>query len=110
MTLSTHVLDIALGLPATGVNVTLLRCVGDATIPLAQSQTDENGRIAAPFGGELEAGEYELHFAAGAYFSRSGTPSLFDVIPLRFTIAPLQQHYHLPLLLAPWGYSTYRGS
>ncbi|HVS45253.1 MAG TPA: hydroxyisourate hydrolase [Verrucomicrobiae bacterium] len=110
MTLSTHVLDTARGLPAQGIAVTLVHLVGDARIDVASGLTDADGRIASPFGGELDSGSYELSFAAGFYFAKMGTPSFYDEIPIRFHIDAGIKHYHVPLLLAPWAYSTYRGS
>ena len=109
MTLSTHVLDIAAGKPAAGLEITLYRCKGDAREELARARTNADGRIASPFGGELAAGEYELVFSAGEYFDRSDTGSFYTTIPVRFSLSG-EGHYHVPLLLAPHGYSTYRGS
>lgn len=109
MTISTHVLDLSRGAPAAGVEVTLCRCEGTARREIAHALTDGDGRIAKPFGGELSPGEYELEFHAGAYFSALGTESLFERVPVRF-LANEERHYHMPLLLSPWGYSTYRGS
>ena len=109
MTLSTHVLDIALGMPAAGISVKLELVAGDTRVELARDVTNADGRIASPFGGELQNGEYELTFCAGAYLKATGTPSFYDEIPIRFIVKE-QRHYHVPLLLAPWGYSTYRGS
>jgi len=109
MTLSTHVLDVGRGVPAAGIAVTLSHVVGETHIELARGTTDGDGRIVAPFGGELQSGEYELVFGAGAYLRARGTPSFYDDIPVRFIVSE-QRHYHVPLLLAPWGYSTYRGS
>lgn len=106
MTLSTHVLDLSRGTPAAGLEVALYRLDGDARAELARSHTNSDGRIAAPFGGELAPGEYELEFGAGAYFSGN---AFFDRVPVRFRIDG-ERHYHVPLLLSPWGYSTYRGS
>lgn len=109
MTLSTHVLDLASGKPARNVEVVLYRREANERREIARSRTDENGRIASPFGGELAAGEYELEFAAGAYFSSAGATCFYESIPVRFR-ADAGAHYHVPLLLSPWGYSTYRGS
>jgi len=109
MTLSTHVLDVARGVPAAGIAVTLVQVVGAMRVDLASGTTDDDGRIPGPFGGELQPGEYELVFKAGAYLKTTGTPSFYDEIPVRFIISEAR-HYHVPLLLAPWGYSTYRGS
>ena len=109
MTLSTHVLDIAAGAPAVNLEIALYRCSGDAREELARARTSADGRLPAPFGGELAGGEYELVFYTGAYFSRSKTAAFYDRVPVRFRIAN-NGHYHVPLLLSPWGYSTYRGS
>jgi 5-hydroxyisourate hydrolase len=100
MSLSTHVLDTAHGRPAAGVAITLRRG-GDV---LATSETDADGR--ARFGA-LPAGDYELEFAVGDYF---GERTFLDRIPIRFTITDPAAHYHVPLLVSPWAYSTYRGS
>ena len=109
MTLSTHVLDIAAGKPAADLEITLYRCNGDLREELARARTNADGRIASPFGGELAAGEYELVFNAGEYFARANTGSFYTTIPVRFTLSG-HAHYHVPLLLSPHGYSTYRGS
>jgi len=107
--LSTHVLDTALGVPAAGINVTLYR-LGSERAELARGTTDAGGRIASPFGGKLASGWYELVFAVGAYFGSIGSESFYDEIPVRFRIDVGEERYHVPLLISPWGYSTYRGS
>jgi len=99
-TLSTHVLDTARGRPAAGVGVELRR----DGVELASAATDEDGR--ARFG-EVELGTYELEFAVGAYF---GEAPFLDRVPIRFTVSDVSTHYHVPLLVSPWSYSTYRGS
>jgi 5-hydroxyisourate hydrolase len=106
MSLSTHVLDVARGTPAAGLHVALFSHGNE----LARGVTDENGRIASPFGGALTPGTYELRFFVRAYFEQHETPSFYDEVPVRFTIVDAAQHYHVPLLLSPFGYSTYRGS
>lgn len=108
--LSTHVLDVARGLPAAGIEVALYRLDGADRALVARAETDEEGRIGAPFGGTLKPGWYELLFAAGAYLSRWKIESFYDEIPVRFLIDSSSARYHVPLLLAPYGYSTYRGS
>ena len=109
--LSTHVLDVATGAPAEGIAVTLYRVDGGRQ-RIATAKTDADGRIAAPFGGSLEAGTYEIVFAVGSYFAvrKQLGGAFYDEIPVRFRIESATAKYHVPLLLAPWGYSTYRGS
>lgn len=111
MPLSTHVLDITTGHPAADVAVSLSRVDdrGERTA-IASARTDADGRIAAPFGGELVRGAYELSFAAGAYYAHRDVASFYAEIPVRFRIEDPAARYHVPLLLSPWGYSTYRGS
>ena len=109
MSLSTHVLDLARGAPAAGIEVTLV-ALGSTPRELARATTDADGRVGKPFGGELAPGTYELRFFVRAYFEKQGTPSWHDEVPVRFTIADAAQHHHVPLLLSPFGYSTYRGS
>jgi 5-hydroxyisourate hydrolase len=109
MKLSTHVLDVARGRPAAGIEVALYRLARERTL-LASAVTDADGRIASPFGGELEAGWYELVFLTGRYFAGGGLEAFYDEIPVRFRIDPGDDRYHVPLLLSPFGYSTYRGS
>ena len=99
-TLSTHVLDTVRGRPAAGVGVELHHGGG----LLASLKTDRDGR--ARFG-EITPGAYELAFAVGDYF---GEAPFLDVVPIRFTVAEGASHYHVPLLVSPWSYSTYRGS
>lgn len=112
--LTTHVLDTASGKPAAGLKIELFR-LGD-TAPLKTIHTNADGRADGPIleGGDFAAGQYELRFHAGAYLRAGGTklpePAFLDVIPIRFGIADASAHYHVPLLLSPYGYSTYRGS
>jgi 5-hydroxyisourate hydrolase len=101
MSLSTHVLDTARGRPATGVAIELRDASGTV---LATLETDGDGR--ASFGA-VDAGDYELRFAVGDYF---GEREFLDRIPVRFRIADAASKYHVPLLVSPWSYSTYRGS
>src|SRR5688572_27561590 len=112
--LTTHVLDIAAGRPAAGLRVELLRPEGAP--PLAVGETNRDGRVDPPLleGVAFTAGIYELRFHAGDYLRRAGhqaagTPFL-GVIPIRFGVADAGADYHVPLLLSPYGYSTYRGS
>jgi 2-oxo-4-hydroxy-4-carboxy-5-ureidoimidazoline decarboxylase len=115
--LSTHVLDTARGRPAAGVPITLWR-IGPAgeRQEIKHGRTNADGRLDTPAlaGAEMEAGRYELVFEAGEYFLAHGlettAPAFLDRIPLSFAIANPEAHYHVPLLLSPWSYSTYRGS
>ncbi len=108
--ISTHVLDTSRGEPARGVTVRLFRINGDERELIATGETDADGRIAPIFGGELEAATYVLLFSAGTYFRAAGVATFFDEIPVRFLITQSARKLHIPLLLAPFGYSTYRGS
>ncbi len=106
-TLSSHVLDTALGKPASGIPVTL----ASGTQVLGHGVTDADGRIREFAGlGSLEAGTYRLTFAVADYFRAAGRSSLYATIAVEFHIAEGGDHYHIPLLLSPYGYSTYRGS
>lgn len=118
--LTTHVLDVSLGKPAAGVSVQLWRLGAGLGTPilLKEETTNADGRLDRPLlsDGELEPGEYELMFGAGDYFGRSAVnsgesaPVFLGRIPIRFRVADPDSHYHIPLLVAPGGYSTYRGS
>jgi 5-hydroxyisourate hydrolase len=103
--LTTHVLDVARGRPAAGVAVELWRDERRVTA----ATTNADGRCDAPLvaAGQLRAGEYELRFAVGAYF---GDTAFLDVVPVRFRVSDADGKYHVPLLVTPWSYSTYRGS
>ena len=109
--LTTHVLDTAHGRPAAGLAVELWR---DGAL-LKAVRTNADGRTDEPLlaGDALTAGTYELVFAVGAYFAASGLagePPFLDRVPVRFGVADAGAAYHVPLLVAPWAYSTYRGS
>jgi 5-hydroxyisourate hydrolase len=114
--LTTHVLDTSLGRPASGLTVILERIETAGRMPVTQAVTNEDGRLDAPLlaGDAFQRGIYEISFLAGAYLRRNGAalpePPFLDVIPIRFGIADAAVHYHVPLLLSPYGYSTYRGS
>ena len=115
--LTTHVLDTSRGTPAQQVAVELHRVETDGQrIIVARATTDANGRTPAPLlsGDRLEPGVYELTFHAGEYFRRMGTavsdPPFLDEVVIRFGLADATGHYHVPLLLSAYGYSTYRGS
>jgi 5-hydroxyisourate hydrolase len=106
MSLTTHVLDVAHGRPAAGVAIELAR--GGEVI--AAAVTNADGRTDAPLLDRLERGVYELRFAVGDYFAAAGEPPFLDVVPVRFGVSDPEAHHHVPLLVAPGGYSTYRGS
>jgi len=114
--LTTHVLDTAAGCPAEGLAIELYRISGDSRTRLKSATTNADGRVDGPLidGEALSAGTYELVFHAGAYLKSAGhpvtAPAFLDQIPIRFGIADPGAHYHVPLLLSPYGYSTYRGS
>ena len=107
--LTTHVLDTANGRPAAGIPVELARLEGERREVLRSVATDNDGRTDEPLlaGSELRAGTYELVFSVGEHFGGKG---FLDRVPVRFTIADADAHYHVPLLVSPWSYSTYRGS
>jgi 5-hydroxyisourate hydrolase len=111
--LTTHVLDTASGSPAAGVRV-VLRRPGEAAV-IAEAKTNADGRLDEPLldGAAFAPGTYEIAFHIGDYFRAQGTPTadpaFLDVVPVRFTAA-VGRDYHLPLLISPYGYSTYRGS
>jgi 5-hydroxyisourate hydrolase len=112
--LTTHVLDTALGKPAAGLTVELFR-VGTTAEHVATAETNADGRVEKPLldGTAFKSGVYELRFHAGEYLRRTANlpdPAFLDVVLIRFGIASESEHYHVPLLLSPYGYSTYRGS
>ena len=113
--LTTHVLDTAQGKPGASIAVTVYRIDGERR-RIAAATTNADGRCDGPLvdGADFAAGVYEIVFGVGEYFARSGgtlpdPPFVGDVI-LRFGVAAPDQHYHVPLLVSPWSYSTYRGS
>ncbi|MEM6341483.1 MAG: hydroxyisourate hydrolase [Pseudomonadota bacterium] len=114
--LTTHVLDTAQGKPAAGIKIVLYRVSGNAHRKIAEAVTNADGRTNSPIlpEGKLESGQYELIFFTGEHLETSGLAGsdikFLDQIPIRFGIADPDQHYHVPLLLSPYGYSTYRGS
>ena len=109
--ISTHVLDTARGSPAQGIAVTLWLWGEDGWVELARGVTNVDGRIPNLLkqDGVTEEGTYRLRFAVAPYFERQGTSTFYPYVDVVFTIAP-GQHYHVPLLLSPFGYATYRGS
>ena len=105
--LTAHILDTALGRPAAGVLIQVCRNGETA----AEAKTNDDGRTPSPLleGAAFAPGSWEIRFHAGEYFRRDGRATFWDVIPVRFS-ADSGGHYHIPLLLSPFGYSTYRGS
>jgi 5-hydroxyisourate hydrolase len=108
--LTTHVLDVAAGKPAAGIVVTLSRIVADERYIIASTSTNADGRTDAALASDLESGTYELIFAVGPYFAATGRPTFYADLPIRIVVESGATHYHVPLLLSPFGYSTYRGS
>lgn len=114
--LTTHVLDTARGKPAAGVKITLYRVSGNSHRKIAETVTNADGRTDAPMltGKDFTAGSYELVFCAGDYLRATGQAEgdllFLDEIPIRFGVPDAAQHYHVPLLISPFAYSTYRGS
>jgi 5-hydroxyisourate hydrolase len=111
-TISTHVLDTVLGRPAAGVPVTLERVDSGSATPLGKGTTDADGRLRnllSP-GRALEPGDYRLHFDTGGYLVRAGHAVFYPAVTVDFRVSDADAHYHVPLLLSPFGYSTYRGS
>jgi 5-hydroxyisourate hydrolase len=105
VTLSTHVLDASRGTPAAGVAVRLATVGGQE---LATAVTDADGRVREV--GALTAGDYRLTFATGEYFAATGQQGFYPEVVVTFTVSDPGQHHHVPLLLSPYAYSTYRGS
>ena len=114
--LTTHVLDTAAGRPAAGMRVDLCEITAAGRLPVCSVVTNAQGRSDAPLldGARMRRGEFELLFHVGEYFQAQGTPladpPFLDTVPVRFGIADVAAHYHVPLLCSPWSYATYRGS
>lgn len=110
-TISTHILDTARGMPARGVRITLQRSAGNDWEDLATAATNADGRAPEllPQGTKLADGIYRMRFDVSAYFSEHKTKSFYPYVEVVFELSG-DGHYHVPLLLSPWGFSTYRGS
>jgi 5-hydroxyisourate hydrolase len=108
VSLSTHVLDTAHGRPAAGVAIELARIDHGGRAVLRTAETDADGRAALLGPGELEVGRYELVFGVGDHFAPE--PAFYDDVVVRFVVDAPAEHHHVPLLVSPWAYSTYRGS
>lgn len=110
--LSVHVLDLQTGEPTAGVAVTLEQRGGNDWRQLATGTTDKEGRVRElfPAGQSITRGEYRIVFNTGDHYARIGKPGFFPRVPVEFTVEDTTRHYHIPLLLSPFGYSTYRGN
>jgi len=114
--LTTHILDLARGTPAAGVKIVLSARNGGGAEKLKEAATNADGRCDAPLidAGDMKKGAYLLEFYIGDYFRSKGVklgePAFLDIVPVAFSIADASAHYHVPLLVSPYGYSTYRGS
>lgn len=110
MSLSTHVLDLSLGRPAQGVALSLARQADGGGWTVVQSaRTDDDGR-AGGLGPVTEPGTYRIHFEVGDYFGGTGRECFYPFVEVVFQVTDPEQHFHVPLLVSPYGYSTYRGS
>jgi 5-hydroxyisourate hydrolase len=114
--LTTHILDTASGSPAARVRIDLFAVTGGGLRELASVTTNDDGRCDGPVleGDAFASGIYELQFHVGDYLRARGedlpSPAFLDIVPIRFGVASADEHYHVPLLISPYGYSTYRGS
>lgn len=114
--LTTHVLDAAHGCPGSDISIELYRVEGEHLELITTRRTNADGRCDSPLleGDDYRSGVYQLQFSAGDYYRRRGVqlpePAFLDVVVLRFGISAEQDHYHVPLLISPYSYSTYRGS
>ena len=110
MTLSTHVLDASTGRPACNLPVSLDRRSGDSWVRVGNGMTDDDGRCQSMAPDGLPGGVYRLLFDTGVYFSTIGQRSFYPEVAIVFEVTELDRHHHVPLLLSPFAYSTYRGS
>lgn len=102
-----HVLDSVAGTPARGVGVELQAADGT---PIATAETDDDGRVPDLGPETLESGDYRITFATGQYFAGRNQPTFYPFVTVNFTVQATERHYHVPLLLSPFAFSTYRGS
>ncbi len=109
--ISTHVLDTSLGRPASGIAITIERKEGSAHVAVGAGTTDADGRVKELVPeGKLVRGEYRVRFDLAGYFTSRAVESFYPEATIVFTVKDENAHYHVPLLLSPYGYSTYRGS
>lgn len=109
-TITTHVLDTSRGLPAADLPVRLERVDGAAAEPLGEAVTDADGRVTALGPAQAPAGHYRLVFGTGAYFAATGRETFYPHVTVDFDLVHPDRHHHVPLLLSPYGFTTYRGS
>jgi 5-hydroxyisourate hydrolase len=110
VSVSVHVLDNSRGCPAVGVAVRLARCASDGPLPLGDGVTDPDGRLAGLAPEPLRAGTHRLVFETGAYYASVGLCALHPRVVVEFEVAEGAEHYHVPLLVTPFAYTTYQGS
>ena len=112
LSISTHVLDTSIGRPAAGIRVQLESRDGDTWHAVASARTNSDGRVPnlVPDEASIAPGEFRLTFETRQYFAASSTETLYPAITIVFEVSAGQTHYHVPLLLSPFGYTTYRGS
>jgi 5-hydroxyisourate hydrolase len=109
--ITTHVLDTAAGHPARGVAITLEIADGDGWREVGRGATDDDGRLKSLTDGhQLEVATYRISFDTGAYYAGSGQSTFYPRVQVQFAVAAADQHYHVPILLSPFGFTTYRGS
>ena len=110
--LTTHVLDTATGMPAAGLSISLEQRTGERFEPVSRGVTISDGRLSAPLIAEDDwgAGVYRIRFETGAYFAARKAACFYPFVEVVFEVREPEQHHHVPLLLSPFGYSTYRGS
>lgn len=112
MSISTHILDTSTGRPAAGVSVTLEERHGDAWVAIGSAESDADGRVRSlvPTGRTIVPGTHRLRFEVGDHFGAQGRPAFFPSVEIAFRVDGPGEHYHVPLLISPFAYSTYRGS
>jgi len=109
--ITTHVLDTATGFPAQGIKAILSKLINDEFVEIDSGITNEDGRITDLLvGKKLEPASYKMHFALSDYFEKTNTEGFYPYADIVFQVRDTDSHYHIPLLLSPFGYSTYRGS
>jgi 5-hydroxyisourate hydrolase len=109
--ITTHVLDVSRGRPAAGIAVILERVGTSQSSPMGRASTDSDGRVKTLASSDgLQPGGYRLVFEVGSYFAASGVDAFYSRVVVEFEVRDVAQHYHVPLLISPFGYSTYRGS